>query len=87
MTTPNASMTAPAKSDWQPIETAPKDGTEILIASDCFVEAAYWEGKDSLYPWVTLDGQHVTNGRQEGIYGPTHWQPLPAPPLPEGPKP
>jgi hypothetical protein len=72
---------------WQPIETAPKDGTIILIARGSadatfsFVEAAYWSqcaratGGDKQFPWVTLDETNGVNGRTEG--SPTHWMPLP----------
>lgn len=75
---------------WQPIETAPKDGTVILIArgpKDAtfpFVEAAYWSqcvrafGGCKKYPWVTLDKTNGVNGRTED--SPTHWMPLPPSP-------
>lgn len=68
--------------EWQPIETAPKDGTPILlywpghrghIATNCFV--ARWNvlAED----WLS-SGQPVWRGA--GIYEPTHWMPLPEPP-------
>lgn len=70
---------------WQPIETAPKDGTIILISREGgFVEAAYWNlarrvaGTDKDFPWTTLDEFNLTNGRTED--SPTHWQPLPEAP-------
>jgi len=59
---------------WQPIETAPRDGTSVLVYSskwfpgtnDCdiaFVAFGVWE---------TLEGMRNMN--------PTHWMPLPSPP-------
>jgi hypothetical protein len=76
---------------WQPIETAPKDGTEILGARD-----ALWGGLPSIdvrvCSWEPLDNpvakewglagtwhrRHVVSGK--GLMGesfqPTHWMPL-----------
>ena len=65
---------------WQPIETAPKDGTTVLVyegyykSGDLIHTAQY-----SARQWVVLDGM-------EGDFmleDPTHWMPLPEPP-PEG---
>lgn len=56
---------------WRPIETAPKDGTEILAfcpkaGTHCvFWESGYWREKAS---FLGLRNE------------PTHWIPLPAPP-------
>jgi len=75
--------------DWQPIETAPKDGTRILIYPVRFhdVKAAryfnapeitYWFGAKPGYPesgyWV---GASLRKHAPEDF---THWQPLPEPP-------
>lgn len=61
---------------WQPIETAPKDRTEVLIFG----------------MWATYPTMHVAQWRQgqwkvdteDGFWGvdvtPTHWMPLPATP-------
>jgi len=63
-------------SEWQPIETAPKDGTEILTyrKARLISVASYWphEGAE----WCVSDGVHILNV--------THWMPLPPPPASEG---
>lgn len=72
--------------EWQPIETAPKDGTIILAADGRQVVAAYWNmapkafGADHAYPWTFLDETNGTNGLMDGFL--THWMPLPASPTP-----
>ena len=64
---------------WQPIDTAPKDGTDVLVFEDPMMVGAYWD----------------TDPRDEGgqiwrILGvceylhPTHWMPLPPAPLKKG---
>lgn len=71
---------------WQPIETAPKDGTPVLL----------WEPEENLrHDGIAMVGEYVAfpdpppngyhsgwfdnvNGRHEIM--PTHWQPLPAAP-------
>jgi len=69
---------------WRSIETAPRDGTRILIADGRSTDAAYWSqcakgyGGSKRYPWVILDETNGVNGMTETH--PTHWQPLPAPP-------
>lgn len=77
--------------DWQPIETAPKNGESVILAQGRFVEVGFWvdtshqeqqlvssSGRRETYEWVD-----VVSGYWEGtteIYGPTHWMPLPEPP-------
>jgi hypothetical protein len=74
---------------WQPIETAPKDGTIILLTNHKGVRAAYWGNaqrvykaqSDKLFPWVVLDETNGTNAIMDGgAHKPTHWLPLPPPP-------
>jgi hypothetical protein len=83
-------------SEWQPIETAPKDGTDLLLAwnwrgryvsigkwarvnyldwdtdrvvdSECWVQ---WESLNSIVDTCVLVGPNA----------PTHWMPLPEPPM------
>lgn len=62
----------PDGSQWRPIETAPRDGTLVMVgAPDCGVSLVRW----MLDTWI--DEQGFTQGSW-----PTHWQPLPA--APEG---
>ena len=62
-------------SEWQPIETAPKDGTAMLVWAgmrdwlDNPVPSVAWYSR--LHGWVG----HFASGDM-----PSHWQPLPAPP-------
>lgn len=60
---------------WQPIETAPKDGTTILIAHERAVFDGYWSEPGN--GWV--DGDEALSGDLI-TYLVTHWRPLPAPP-------
>lgn len=65
-------------SDWQPIDTAPKDGTRILVWP-------YWsDGIPAAVQWRTMKR---VPGRWEVGFGhyainanPTHWMQLPEPP-------
>lgn len=60
---------------WHPIETAPLDGTSVLVAEGRAVgEAKYYE-RDG-WRWA---GNDPTDSWGSTVY-PTHWQPLPMPP-------
>ncbi len=72
----------PVSDGWQPIETAPRDGTEFL-AYGCYIYpnddelteymAIAWYSYTKDYPWEDADGRHP------GEFF-CHWRPLPAPP-------
>ena len=66
-----AAVDNPPSSAWQPIETAPKDETEILA----------WDGEKRYvaYFWGDSWWSHGDDGGDFFAY-PTHWQPLPSPP-------
>ena len=56
---------------WQPIETAPKDGTGLLVYSDERIISAMWS--DGADDWVEVVHEYT-------FANPTHWMPLPEPP-------
>jgi hypothetical protein len=60
-------------SEWLPIETAPKDGTCVLVVSCGRVVTASF----SKYSEKWFDG---CLNDLDGTEQPTHWMPLPAPP-------
>lgn len=75
---------------WQPIETAPKDGTDVLITG-----GTYWYDAETFqteYPFSQVKiarhykGQDEWNGGHGSEYDaeywhkPTHWMPLPPAP-------
>lgn len=71
---------------WQPIETAPKDGTIVLTAhktkDGIRVVPAQWRAS-RLHASLTLFGWHLCQWSDLNIehsLSPTHWMPLPAPP-------
>ena len=60
--------------EWQPIETAPKDGTRIIVA-------------DARNVWCNVSWEKMKRApdRWAAVFGPipiepTHWMPLPPPP-------
>lgn len=78
---------------WQPIETAPKDGTEILLADDSRVTFGKWLAPSEKPRIIYRDGfapepewdefePHWTSwdGGFTQEHPPTHWMPLPPPP-------
>lgn len=64
---------------WQPIETAPKDGTEIIVLVLGHAVSAKWISDKPGYEgsgWLTLESR-------EGFYHPDalrHWMPFTLPP-------
>lgn len=74
---------------WEPIETAPKDGTWILAVARGFVPAvAKWEPgwrKGGSFEFVEVETFANDDHWQEYVdttdpWRPTHWMPLPEPP-------
>jgi hypothetical protein len=82
-------MSEPDANGWMPIETAPKDGTKILLwmvhqnakySADPVSEG--WEAPVTA-EWIDHNGGGWT---WYGLCGkPTKWQPLPNPPVPNPP--
>jgi len=64
---------------WQPIETAPKDGSTIILRAGDVVDTGHWtDNSMTAYPWQgwtwhTLVTKATTSK-------PTHWMPLPSVP-------
>lgn len=66
----------PNADDWQPIETAPKDGRAVLLADkDGDLEICKWREEDRHWATTWSGGEFVR---------PAHWRPLPKPPAREG---
>ena len=63
-----------AQGTWQPIETAPKDREVLLFGPKEFNRNSIVQGA-----WNAGGAMHMAFW-MGGIYKPTHWQPLPAPP-------
>lgn len=62
-------------SEWQTIETAPKDG-DIFLAWERGVSMAFWSVE--FKKWSDCAEQHFYGDDSE--FKPTHWMPLPKPP-------
>lgn len=85
-------LTVALTPQWQPIETAPKDGTGILLSNGKDVAEGHWyfeEGGTTEHR--DLDGRYIDQTDSDGYAGwldwdggmqpaPTHWMPLPAAP-------
>lgn len=93
-TRPFRSSPSPDRGGWRPIESAPRDGTHVILAfgRDGVMEG-WWDDNDpGPYPWKFVDrgapgstgyaAGGFINGSREVRGGPTHWQPL-LPPLQE----
>jgi hypothetical protein len=74
--------------EWQPIETAPKDGTEVLLFYPRYRQGIFIGHFDvsvhMSHGKETYRSEKWWNGGYGGMFGkepePTHWMPLPSPP-------
>lgn len=66
-------ITQTAAPKWRPIETAPKDGSEFLIA---------WVGEDAVVGWWERARGYFAwhEAARPRDHQPTHWMPIPSPP-------
>lgn len=66
----NAGIAEGGKDAWQPIETAPKDGTEFWAAQCGAPEAGvlFWDEQEWIAPGEQFNAPN---------WHPTHWMPLP----------
>lgn len=62
---------------WQPIETAPKDGTWVLSTTAGIHPFTHQPFVPDTVQW---NGGRWNNGLSQHGYEPTHWMPLPSPP-------
>jgi hypothetical protein len=48
----------PTDDPWQPMDTAPKDGTKIIVCTrdDDFVPWVFWDGKDWMSDFIRWNG-------------------------------
>lgn len=70
--------------EWQPIETAPRDGTSILIFCPHYGISRVEYRKSRSGDWRILSDDYMTAFDSSGddVWNDTatHWMPLPAPP-------
>ena len=80
--------------DWQPIDSAPRDSTWLLLCGFGFVRAGYWDATfeydpdrdDDSRPLSGMRGAWTDDTVASWAYQerhelrPTHWRPLPPPP-------
>ena len=70
---------------WLPIETAPKDGSKVLLWTDSTLDP-YWcdcVGRREVEHFQTVQTAwwNLDDGWEKELVGqPTHWMPLPPPP-------
>lgn len=79
---------------WMPIDSAPRDGTRILCWSNELYIKPYiaWWGEDQNKPddgnehfeWLSGDGDDWSTGYYYTPVNPTHFMPLPPPPVDGG---
>jgi len=69
---------------WQPIDTAPKDGTSVLLygiwsgeVHGSANEYSILQASFSFKNWLVEGGEYYC----AYVINPTHWMPLPAPPV------
>lgn len=78
-------LSRPAAGEWQPIETAPKDGTDVLVTwKNCdswFVTNAFWiQSDEDGTGWWSYLLTEVSRTQLDGACEPTHWRARLAPP-------
>lgn len=75
--------------EWQPIKTAPKDGTAVWIVINGQPYIGYYDPPNYFGPgqWFAKASFRRRRDMSDDIYGtyahgvePTHWMPLPEPP-------
>ena len=67
----------PMSSEWMDIETAPKD-KNVLVLDAGFVSECYFNSESGKW-WLANTAEHDFD-HEDQIY-PTHWMPIPEPPV------
>jgi hypothetical protein len=68
--------------DWQPIETAPRDGTWILVYEGDWIDPRF-VGHEVAHWSKSSFGNPAWRDSSDNVFdGATHWMPLPAAPQP-----
>lgn len=70
-----------AERQWQPIETAPKDGSDVLLYCVPSSRSRFGALAHPIKACQFRKGNWVTVGSDVPVANPTRWQPLPSPPL------
>lgn len=66
--------------EWQPIETAPKDETPVLVYAESGMFVVRWLNRQNYNEgWWHIDDNRYGPFAVRGPL-PTHWMPLPEPP-------
>lgn len=65
--------------DWKSMETAPKDGTKVLVGWPGIINMGRYDSYNALW-FCSGSGKHFLPEQ------PTHWMPLPDPPAVENPQ-
>lgn len=78
------------ENEWRTIDSAPKDGTPVLLLIDGHVREGVWDPSEFDPATDDVTGNWQLLWAEGNAYGcgpnnrPTHWRPLPSPPTPKG---
>jgi hypothetical protein len=82
---PPATEAASPAAGWRPIDTAPKDGSEVMLWSRYQTNPVIGEWCKNRW-WASVDGSRVIESQTDfgtdylSVEVPSHWRPLPTPP-------
>jgi hypothetical protein len=70
--------------EWMPIESAPRDGSSVLLSDGCYVGEGFWHDGSGCYGHRGQAGWFWECDRGDLLIADnapaTHWMPLPEPP-------
>jgi len=77
-----AALAAADAAAWEGIESAPRDGTRVLVRQDGETAVAGWMTaiEDGSGEWI-IWRRFGSDAMAIRMLAPTHWRPLPAPPV------